>query len=315
MAKVLTITLNPAIDVTIQLNELQVGEVNRQESVEIHAAGKGLNIAQVLKDLGHEIIVSGFLGTTNKQIFDDHFKEAQLQSEFIYIEGETRQNIKIAEHSGRMTDLNGKGFLVSEQDKKNLFQKIEMILPQIDVVAIAGSLPQGFSVDELQQLIKLIQQQGKKVALDTSGKALVAAIECQPWMIKPNTDELVESYQLPAATYAEQKKLFENLAKIEHVVISMGEDGVNWLHDTHPLHAKAPKVVVKSTVGAGDSLLAGMIHGLINGFSDEETLKTATAIASHAVTQIGFRIPNAETLNQLKAQTTINSLSESDANC
>lgn len=112
-----------------------------------------------------------------------------------------------------------------------------------------------------------------------------------------------------------KKKLFENLAKIEHVVISMGEDGVNWLHDTHPLHAKAPKVIVKSTVGAGDSLLAGMIHGLINGFSDEETLKTATAIASNAVTQIGFRIPNSETLNQLKAQITINSLSESDANC
>ncbi|CAI3124755.1 Tagatose-6-phosphate kinase [Acinetobacter calcoaceticus] len=315
MAKVLTITLNPAIDVTIQLNELQVGEVNRQESVEIHAAGKGLNIAQVLKDLGHEVIVSGFLGTTNRQIFDNHFKEAQFQPEFIYIEGETRQNIKIAEHSGRMTDLNGKGFLVSEQDKKNLFQKIEMILPQVEVVAIAGSLPQGFSIDELKQLIKLIQGQGKKVALDTSGKALVAAIECQPWMIKPNTDELVESYQLPAATYAEQKKLFENLAEIEHVVISMGEDGVNWLHNIHPLHAKAPKVVVKSTVGAGDSLLAGMIHGLMNGFSAEETLKTATAIASHAVTQIGFRIPNTEKLVQLKAQTTINSLSESDANC
>jgi 1-phosphofructokinase len=214
-----------------------------------------------------------------------------------------------------MTDLNGKGFFVYELDKKNLFQKIEMILPQVDVVAIAGSLPQGFSADELQQLIKLIQEQGKNVALDTSGKALVAAIECQPWMIKPNTDELVESYQLPATTYAEQKKLFANLAKIEHVVISMGEDGVNWLHDTHTLHATAPKVIVKSTVGAGDSLLAGMIHGLLSGFSAEETLKIATAIASHAVTQIGFRIPNAEKLNQLKAQTTINSLSESDANC
>ncbi len=73
--------------------------------------------------MGHEVIVSGFLGATNRQIFDDHFKEAQFQPEFIYIEGETRQNIKIAEHSGRMTDLNGKGFFISELDKKNLFQK------------------------------------------------------------------------------------------------------------------------------------------------------------------------------------------------
>ncbi|EXB04517.1 1-phosphofructokinase [Acinetobacter baumannii] len=314
MAKILTITLNPAIDVTIQLNELLVGEVNRQESVEIHAAGKGLNVAQVLKDLGHDVIVTGFLGEHNRQIFDTHFAQAQFQPEFIYIDGETRQNIKIAEHSGRMTDLNGKGFFVSETNKQSLFNKIEALLPQVEVVAIAGSLPQGFSIDELQQLIQLIKKNNKKVALDTSGKALVAAIECQPWMIKPNTDELVESYQRPATSYAEQRKLFDSLTNIEHVVISMGEDGVNWLHATHPLHAQAPKVIVKSTVGAGDSLLAGMIHGLVNQLPPEETLKTATAIASHAVTQIGFRIPTSEVLNQLKVQTIINSLSESDAN-
>ncbi len=287
MAKILTVTLNPAIDVTIQLNELQVGEVNRQESVEIHAAGKGLNVAQVLKDLGHDVIVTGFLGERNRQIFDTHFAQAQFQSEF-YIDGETRQNIKIAEQSGQMTDLNGKGFFVSETNKQSLFNKIESLLPQVEVVAIAGSLPQGFSIDELQQLIQLIKKQNKKVALDTSGKALVAAIACQPWMIKPNTDELLESYQRPATSYSEQRKLFDSLSDVEHVVISMGEGGVNWLHASHPLHAQAPKVIVKSTVGAGDSLLAGMIHGLVSQLSPEETLKTATAIASHAVTKLVF---------------------------
>ena len=316
MAKILTITLNPAIDITIQLDTLKIGEVNRQETVQTHAAGKGLNVAQVLKDLGHNVIVSGFLGQDNRQIFDTHFAQAQFDNQFVYIKGETRQNIKLAEQSGQMTDINGKGFWVSEQDKQNLFSQIEQILPEIDVVVIAGSLPQGFSTEELQNLMQLIQRHHKKIAIDTSGKALVTAIQNQPWMIKPNTDELTESYGLAANTYAEQQKLFSGLnSTIEHIVVSMGEHGVNWLHQTHPLHAQAPKVSVKSTVGAGDSLLAGMIHGLVSHLSMQETLKTATAIASHAVTQIGFRIPDADTLQQLKSQTTINSLSESDANC
>ena len=157
MAKILTITLNPAIDVTIQLNEL----FRRSEPTRVgrnSCIGKGLNVAQVLKDLGHDVIVTGFLGEHNRQIFDTHFAQAQFQPEFIYIDGETRQNIKIAEHSGRMTDLNGKGFFVSETDKQRLFNKIEALLPQVEVVAIAGSLPQGFSIDELQQLIQLIKK-------------------------------------------------------------------------------------------------------------------------------------------------------------
>ncbi len=302
MAKILSITLNPAIDLTVQLDQLKVGEVNRQLTAQSHAAGKGLNVAQVLKDLGHELIVSGFLGQDNRQIFDHHIQQEQFDNQFIYVAGETRQNIKVAEASGQMTDINGKGFFVDTSAKQQLCERLSQLILEVDVIVIAGSLPQGFSAEELSTLILWLQSAGKKVAVDTSGVALKAAIAAHPW--------LTETYHLPAETFAEQQHLFASLnSQIEHIVVSMGENGVNWLHRTQPLHATAPKVTVQSTVGAGDSLLAGMIHGLLSSTSPEETLKTATAIASNAVTQIGFALPDFAVIEDLKSQISVQSLS------
>ncbi|MFT4020537.1 MAG: 1-phosphofructokinase [Acinetobacter sp.] len=307
-SKILTITLNPAIDITLQLEELQVGTVNRQLAAQSHAAGKGLNVAQVLKDLGHDVIVSGFLGQENRQIFDTHFAKEQFDNQFVYVQGETRQNIKVAESSGRMTDINGKGFWVDAAAKQQLREQLENIIQQVEIIAIAGSLPQGFNADELAALIDWLQAKGKKVAVDSSGAALKAAIAANPWLIKPNTDELTESYGVSAETFAEQQQLFQSLGShIDNIVVS-SEGGVNWLRDGQSLQSKAPKVEVKSTVGAGDSLVAGMIHGLISGHPAEDTLQTATAIASNAVTQIGFALPDFAVIDDLKKQISINSL-------
>lgn len=309
MAKVLTVTLNPAIDITVQIDTLNVGHVNRQQSAQSLAAGKGLNVAQVLKDLGHEPIITGFLGQSNREIFDQHFTKQGFENHFIYIDGETRYNVKVGEASGRMTDINGKGFLVSDSAKKALIAKIETLLDQVEIVVVSGSLPQGFSTDELIELIEWLKSKNKKVAVDTSGPALKAAISANPWLIKPNSDELKEAYHQSAETYAEQKSLvLAQHFKIENIVISMGEHGVNWIHPTHPLHANAPKVTVKSTVGAGDSLVAGMIHGFLIQSTPEETLKTATAIGSNAVTQIGFAIEDLSIIDNLKTQIFVDSL-------
>ncbi|MCU4414121.1 1-phosphofructokinase [Acinetobacter sp. WU_MDCI_Axc73] len=315
MAKILAITLNPAIDVTIELDTLHLGAVNRQKNVEIHAAGKGLNVAQVLCDLGHQIIVSGFLGQNNREIFDQHFNNMQFEHHFVYLDDETRQNIKLAENSGRMTDINGQGFYVNDIAKNLLLTTLERLCKEVDFIVIAGSLPKGFEPDDLKALINLFKQQNKKVAVDTSGKALVAAISANPWMIKPNTDELEESYGQAVTTLNEQVLFFNALkSNIQHIVISMGEQGVHWIQSgTTPLKAIPPKVLVKSTVGAGDSLLAGMIHGIANHDTPEEILRTATAIASHAVSQIGFRVPPQVQLEHLKQNTVIKTLSPSDA--
>ncbi len=303
MAMILCVTLNPAIDVTIELSELKVGAVNRQLHQQQRPAGKGLNVAQVLKNLGHDIIVTGFLGNKNQQLFVEDFEKQQFINKFILIDGETRHNIKIAEQSGRMTDINGRGFTVYPQDIQNLLNTINECTKQVDMVVLSGSLPQGFDLEDFSTLIKTIQQHNVPLAIDTSGSALATAIEHRPFFIKPNSDELTETYHLPANSFTEQQILLNKHCKsIEHIVVSMGADGVNWFHQGHNLHAHSPNVTVKSTVGAGDTLLAGMLHGLLSQFTKNETLTFATALASHAVTQAGLNTPDAETLKKLQQQ-------------
>lgn len=304
MAKILCITLNPAIDITLELEKLHIGEVNRQQQAQSHAAGKGLNVAQVLKDLGHEVYVSGFLGQDNRQIFEQHFAREQFHDYFVYVEGETRQNIKIAEQSGRMTDINGKGFSVSSTHKQQLLQQLTTLASQVDCIVVAGSLPQQFDLSDFSQLIEQLKQSQSKIALDTSGQALKVAMQHQPWLIKPNTDELRETFAVMVDSIQQQAMLL-NPYQIEHAVISMGEQGVNWLANGKMYHADTAKVHVKSTVGAGDTLLAGMVHGLLLQQDDAQILRMATALATHAVTQVGFHIPQSEQLEQLMHDTSV----------
>lgn len=309
MAKILTITLNPAIDVTLTLEHLHLGAVNRQQHAQSHPAGKGLNVAQVLHDLGHELWVTGFLGQTNRTMFDEHFQTQGFHADFVMVDGETRQNIKIAEQSGRMTDINGKGFWVNAEQKNALLTKVQTLAQNVDVVVLSGSLPQGFDLNDFRQLVQTIQQVNTRLALDTSGDALNVAVQLKPWLLKPNADELEQTFHQPAQTLAEQQQLMQQHAiQVEHLVISMGEHGVHWFNQSHIYVANSAKVDVKSTVGAGDTLLAGMIHGLVSNTSAEETLATACAFASYAVTQIGFHVPDLNTLQPLKQQIVVKSV-------
>lgn len=307
MAKILCITLNPAIDITLELEQIQLGAINRQLDAQSHAAGKGLNVAQVLKDLGHDIYVSGFLGQDNYQIFEQHFVREQFHSHFILVDGETRQNIKLVEHSGRVTDINGKGFVVNTQHKQLLTEQCLALASQVDCIVIAGSLPQNFSLDDFKLLVEQLTTVNPRIALDTSGQALAIAMQLNPWLIKPNTDELSETFKQSLDT-VEQQTQFLNAYHIEHAVISMGEQGVNWFKNNQNYllyQSKPAKVQVKSTVGAGDTLLAGMIHGLMSNLDDEQILTLATALSAYAVTQVGFHIPSTADLQILIQQTQV----------
>ncbi|KQZ82453.1 MULTISPECIES: 1-phosphofructokinase [unclassified Pseudomonas] len=312
MARILTLTLNPALDLTVELSRLEPGQVNRSDALHSHAAGKGVNVAQVLADLGHQLTVSGFLGEDNLQAFETLFAKRGFVDAFIRVPGETRSNIKLAESDGRITDLNGPGPMVSAAAQQDLLDRLDQIAPGHDAVVVAGSLPQGVSPQWLQALIVRLKNLGLKVALDTSGEALRAALTAGPWLIKPNSEELAEVLGSEAVSVLAQAEAANRLHAlgIEHVVISHGADGVNWFSVGSALHATPPKVSVASTVGAGDSLLAGMLHGLVSADTPEQTLRTATAIAAMAVTQIGFGISDAARLAQLEQGVRVRPLTE-----
>ena len=312
MARILTLTLNPALDLTVQLPRLEPGQVNRSEDMHTHAAGKGVNVAQVLADLGHQLTVGGFLGEDNLQAFETLFAKRSFVDAFIRVPGATRSNIKVAECDGRITDINGPGPEVSAAAQQALLDRLEQIAPGHDAVVVAGSLPKGVSPEWLRGLVQRLKTLGLKVALDTSGEALRAALKAGPWLIKPNTEELAEVLGCEVTSLAAQADAASRLQAqgIEHVVISHGADGVNWFGVGAAMHATPPKVSVASTVGAGDSLLAGMLHGLLSADTPEQTLRTATAIAAMAVTQIGYGIGDAAQLAQLEQGVRVRPLTE-----
>jgi len=305
MARILTLTLNPALDLTVRLASLELGEVNRSEAMLTHAAGKGVNVAQVLADLGHQVSVGGFLGAANPQAFDALIASRGFGDAFIRVPGETRSNIKIAEQDGRVTDINAPGPWVSEQAQSQLLKLLAVIGPEFDAVVVAGSLPRGVSPQWFQALLEALKNLGLKVALDTSGEALRAGLMAGPWLVKPNTEELADV--LGNATDAVRQLHRQG---VEHVVVSDGAAGVSWYSPGTALHATPPKVAVASTVGAGDSLLAGMLHGLLAGDTPEQTLRRATAIAAMAVTQIGFGISDDVQLARLESGVHVRALTE-----
>ncbi len=312
MARVLTVTLNPALDLTVQLPFLRLGEVNRSESLQVHAAGKGLNVAQVLADLGHQLTVTGFLGESNPQAFEQLFGARGFTDEFVRVAGETRSNLKLAETDGRVTDINGPGLAVTEAQCDELLARLQRLAPAHDLVVVAGSLPRGIDSQWFVQLLNSLKALGVRVALDTSGVALRDGLATRPWLIKPNEEELAEARGVDltgsSALLAEARRLQGE--GIEHVVVSQGADGVSWFSPGAALHAQPPRVQVISTVGAGDSLLAGMLHGLLVGWPAERTLAHATAIAAQAVGQVGFGITDTARLAELQAAVRLQPLSQ-----
>lgn len=303
MAKILTLTLNPALDITVSLDSLRAGQVNRSQAQHSHAAGKGLNVAQVLADLGHSVTVGGFLGRDNLQPFEALIEWRGFADCFVRVAGETRSNIKLVEANGCVTDINGQGPEVNAASRSALMRKLLQIAPGHDAVVVAGSLPRGIDPQWFAELLGQLKAQGLKIALDSSGEALRAGLQAAPWLVKPNTDELAEVLGHSVTGRAEQQQAASQLlaSGIEHVVVSQGEHGVSWYRAGAVLHAQPPQVRVASTVGAGDSLVAGMVHGLLQGEAPAQTLRRATAIAAQAVTQVGFGIRDSAQLEQLQA--------------
>lgn len=316
MARILTISLNPALDLGIRLPQLTLGTVNRTESTRLDAAGKGVNVARVLVALGHEVAVSGFLGAANDGPFVRAFTDMNVEDAFLRVPGETRINAKVAEHDGRVTDINGPGLQVGAEEIRQLLDNLETRASEPehrpDAVVIAGSLPPGVSADDLALLIERLQGHGLPVWVDTSGPALQRAIKARPTAVKPNEQELAqwagEALDSEPARLRAARRL--HAAGIDEAVISAGGEGVLWVSRRGAWLATPPEMMVTSTVGAGDTLVAGMLHGVLAGLAPERALQLATALSAESVRHVGVGDPTAADFDDLQQRTRVRRLDD-----
>lgn len=302
--RVATITLNPAYDLVGLSTPIELGEVNRVTTAGFHAAGKGINVAKVLKSLSIDVTVGGFLGKENQDGFQKEFSEAGIANRFQMVEGRTRINVKLTEPSGKVTDFNFSGFEITKQDWTRFVNDTLSWAGQFDMICVSGSVPPSIDLNDFTAWMKRLRSECMCLIFDSSREAFVAGLKALPWLVKPNHHELEIWAGRPLPELSDVVQAAHELRQqgIAHVVISLGEQGAMWVNASGAWMAKPPKCDVVSTVGAGDSMVGGLIYGLMMRQTSEHTLRLATAISALAVSQTNVGITDREQLARMMTE-------------
>lgn len=283
---VVTITLNPAIDRTLVIPDFAAGSVHRVESERRNAGGKGVNVAAALARAGHRVAVTGFLGRENTAVFEELFEAEAIHDSFLRIPGATRTGIKITDPVWQQTtDINFPGVVPSGADVAALRDSIQAL--SADWFVLAGSLPPGVDPAIYRDLTRMLKERGALVAVDASGEPLRLAVEAKPDLIKPNIHELEElvghSVGAPSEVAAAAAELVRQ--GIGCVVVSLGADGACFATSEGSILAVPPAVEIRTTVGAGDAMVAGILSSSLRRRSVEETARMATAFSLRAISE------------------------------
>lgn len=309
---VVTVTLNPAIDQTLSIPGFAAGQVNRVARSRSDAGGKGVNVACVLADLGLPVVATGFLGADNATLFEILFERKGITNRFIRIPGSTRVGLKIVDdETHQTTDINFPGLTPTAEAVRELLDEIASLATSGGWFVLSGSVPIGAPDGLYATLIDSIHERGGRAVLDTSGRALREALASAPEVMKPNVDELSElvgrPLDAPAAACAAARSLLDR--GVHRVVVSMGGEGALFVDREKALRARPPEVPVRSTVGAGDAMVAGIVYATIRGLPLEDVARTATASGAWAVTKIGAGIDDREGHRKLMEQVGIETFS------
>ena len=306
-----TVTLNPAIDKTVVVEAFTAGTVNRISTVREDAGGKGVNVSKCLKNLGADTVAVMVLAGATGNRLGAMLEDMDIPMLRVPAEGETRTNLKIIDpvyHSN--TDINEPGPKFNEDLLENLKKQLGARVSEGDIVVLSGSLPKGADKGLYGSWTKYFRSCGADVFLDADGEAMARGIQAVPYMIKPNNDELAALLGKEKLTLeemvAEGKRLLAT--GIEEVVISMGGEGVLFVSREGCFRADALKVPVKSTVGAGDSVVAAMAYGKVKKLSREEKIRLAVAIGAASVMQDGSQPPEASLVWELANRVQIKKL-------
>jgi 1-phosphofructokinase len=309
--KVATITLNPAIDQTVLVDSFRPNAVNRGQAMEFAAGGKGVNVASVLADYGCEAAVTGFLGRDNLTHFERLFAEKRIDDHFVRIPGRTRTNVKIVDvENQQTTDVNMPGLTPEAEAFDALLQKVNCLAEVCDWFVLSGNLPPDVSPAIYATLIAALKKRGRQVALDTSRDALRHGLAAGPTIVKPNIHELEEIVGQPLRDAISVAQAARGLLahSLQLVVVSMGEKGALLVSRQSTLIAVPPPVRIRSTTGAGDAMVAGLVAGMRRGLSLPECARLATSFSIAILTRAGHEPLSRGVLEQNISQVSVHTL-------
>ena len=271
-----TVTLNPSIDYIVRLDKVNVGSVNRMESDDKFAGGKGINVSRVLKRLGIDNTATGFIGGFTGKFITDTLENEAIATDFVQVLEDTRINVKIK--ADAETEINGTGPIVTSEQLAEL-KEILSGLSEQDTVVFAGSSNKNLGNVVYKELIRLTRQTGAQVVCDFEGQTLIDSLEFQPLLVKPNNHELGEIFGVKLEKLDEiEKYAREILAKgAQHVIISMAGDGALLVTKDGTYFAKPIKGIVKNSVGAGDSMVAGFTGEFVRSGNAVKAFKWGVA--------------------------------------
>ncbi|KAF5306452.1 hypothetical protein FQR65_LT18572 [Abscondita terminalis] len=278
-----TITLNPAIDYIIRADEIKGNQTNYYKDSYEQIGGKGINVSIILNRLNDEVTSTGILGKIGNDLFLNKFKELNLKNNFFLFDGKTRTNFKIKNLSiNEETELNGVTDLQECNSVEQLISFLKENVNSDDLIIAGGSLPSKVSQDIYQEIGQICLDKNIKFILDTSKEYLVNGLKAKPYLIKPNLEELCDILKIEHKTYSynEIEKFYLELKNkgAQNMLLSMGKDGSYFFSQDGSIYqVSAIKGTLVNSVGAGDSMVAGFIHGLVNNLTIEETLQFASA--------------------------------------
>jgi 1-phosphofructokinase len=300
--RIATVSLNPAVDQTITIEKLHIGQKNvTTTNTRYDFGGKGINVAKVLAHFRLQPTVTGWLGR-KAQLYEKKLNDMGIHSSFVYTNQQIRTNVKVLEqHSGKMTELNEAGFAISEAEQDRFIEHYIWLLSKIDVVVLAGSLPPGIDPSFYCYLIEQANKHQVLSFLDANGNLLKYATRALPYAIKPNQEELEE--YLGYAVQKEQDVIEAGQTLINQgislVAISLGAKGAYFFQKGQAVKARPPHIKVKSTVGAGDSMFAGIAMSVMNNWSLEKIAKFSTALGSATASKVGTQLGKPEDVDKL----------------
>lgn len=287
-----TVTFNPALDYLMYVSELQSDDINRTEKEQLFYGGKGINVSVILTRLGVKNKALGFLAGFSGHQIENMLNADGIENDFVYLKkGYTRINVKIK--SKKETDINACGPEITDDGIRELFKKIEN-LENGDCLVLAGSIPKSLPDNIYEKIIEKLNGRGIDFVVDATGDLLKNVLKYKPFMIKPNHHELGEIFSTEIKTLGDIKKYGKMLQDMgaRNVLVSRGKDGAALLDENGNIHTmgNVPGKIT-SSVGCGDSMVAGFIAGYCKTKDYAYALKlgsacgNATAFSSNLATK------------------------------